>query len=108
MGIIFKKDSKQIEFISNAENMSREKQNELIEKYDNEDIISYEIKFKANNKVNVAHDFDNIKPEILKSITITVGRVSRCPKCSSENIRMFDSDNDQCVDCGHWDSAGSF
>lgn len=108
MEIIFKKGSKQIEHVENAEKLTYEKQNELIEKYDNEDIVSYEIRFKPDIKVSVSHDFDNIKPEKLKSIIITIGKVAKCPKCGSDKIRMFDSDNDQCVDCGHWDSAGSF
>ena len=25
-----------------------------------------------------------------------------CPECGSNNIRLFDSNNDQCVDCNNW------
>ena len=84
MEIIFKKGSKQIEHVENAEKLTYEKQNELIEKYDNEDIISYEIRFKPDIKVSISHDFDNIHPEMLKSIIITIGKVKKCPKCGSD------------------------
>jgi hypothetical protein len=73
MDIIWKKGSNEIERTENAEQMTFGQQRELSDKYDNELIVSYELKFKPNVVVGDVHNLENLTPENVESVTIIIG-----------------------------------